>query len=69
MTQHKGLALITLLAAWELWNDRNTRVFKYKHAPPPVILEKKKYDSKLWALAAFEFCCCSSVGVCWLVFL
>jgi hypothetical protein len=51
MTQHKGLELITLLAAWELWNERNARVFKYKHEPPVVILEKNKYESKLWALA------------------
>jgi hypothetical protein len=45
------MASIALLVSWEIWNERNARVFKNKHAPPMVIFEKVKYEARLWALA------------------
>jgi hypothetical protein len=42
---------IALLVSWGIWNERNARVFKNKHAPPMVIFEKVKNGSRLWALA------------------
>jgi hypothetical protein len=52
MTKRKDLASITLLASWEIWNKRNAMVFTNKHAPPPVIFAKIKYEAKLWVLAS-----------------
>lgn len=51
MTKHKGMASITLLVTWEIWNERNARVFKNKHAPPTVIFDKIRNEARLWALA------------------
>jgi hypothetical protein len=48
MTKHKDLASITLLASCEIWNERNARVFKNKHAPSSVIIGKIKFESNLW---------------------
>jgi hypothetical protein len=45
------MAYISLLVAWEIWNERNVRVFKNKHASPTVILEKVRNEARLWALA------------------
>ncbi|KAM0838878.1 hypothetical protein ACQ4PT_060692 [Festuca glaucescens] len=50
MTKRKDLASLALLS-WEIWNERNGRVFNNKHAPPSVILQKIKSEAKLWILA------------------
>jgi hypothetical protein len=50
MTKCKDLASVTLLVSWEFWNERIARVFKNKLAPPLIILEKIKRESKIWVL-------------------
>lgn len=57
MTKRKDLVSITLLVSWELWNERNARVFKNKHCPPSVILHKVKQESNLWVLAGAKHMC------------
>lgn len=47
----RALASLTLLVSWEIWNERNARVFKNKHAPPLVLLDKIKKEARLWVLA------------------
>ena len=47
----KAVASLTLLTAWEIWSERNTRVFKKKSAPSFVIFERVKREARLWALA------------------
>jgi hypothetical protein len=47
MAKRKDLASLTLVVSWEIWNERNTWVFKNKQAPPPFILENDKRESKL----------------------
>ena len=37
-----ALASLTLLVTWEFWNELNARVFRNKHAPTLVVLEKIK---------------------------
>jgi hypothetical protein len=49
--QRKALASLTLLTVWELWNERNARVFYNKHSPMFVILHKIKGKDRLWKLA------------------
>ena len=51
MAKHKGLASVALLVSWEVWNERNNRVFKNKHAPPSVLLNRIKLEASLWVLA------------------
>ena len=47
----KAMASLTLLTTWELWNERNARVFNNKHSPPLVILDRIKREARMWVLA------------------
>ena len=47
----KAIASITLLVSWEIWNERNARVFRNKHVPSFVIFDLIKNEAKLWVTA------------------
>jgi hypothetical protein len=47
----KGLASLTLLTVWEIWKERNTRVFRKKLPPSFVILDKIKCEARFWVIA------------------
>jgi hypothetical protein len=49
--QRKAIASLSLLITWEIWNERNTRVFHNKHAPPSAILDIIKKEAHLWIIA------------------
>jgi hypothetical protein len=49
--QWKGLASLTLLTDWEIWQERNVRIFLHKASPTFIILDKIKCEAKLWVLA------------------
>jgi hypothetical protein len=51
MTKRKDVASLALLVSWELWNERNARIFKNKHAPPSVLFNNIKLEARLWVLA------------------
>jgi hypothetical protein len=51
MPNRKAISSLALLVTWELWNERNARVFNNKHATHDVILEKIKREARLWVLA------------------
>ena len=55
----KAMASLTLPGSWELWNERNTRVFKKKFAPPFVLLDKIKKEASLWFVAGAK--CLSAI--------
>ena len=42
---HKALASLVMLTSWEIWNERNTRVFRNKHASSQGILSKIKHEA------------------------
>jgi hypothetical protein len=44
----KTLGSVVLLISWEIWNERNARSFRHKHAPPTVIFGNIKKALKLW---------------------
>jgi hypothetical protein len=46
----KPLASISLLVIWELWNERNARVFRNKFSPF-VVFDNIKREARLWVLA------------------
>jgi hypothetical protein len=37
----KAVASLSLLVLWEIWNEKNARVFYNKHVPHAVILKKE----------------------------
>ena len=49
--KRKAMASITMLVSWEIWNERNARVFRNKYAPPMALLAKIKTEARLWVLA------------------
>jgi hypothetical protein len=47
----KAMASLTMLVSWEVWCERNARVFRNKLAPSFVVFDRIKSESKLWVLA------------------
>ena len=47
----KAVASITLLVSWEIWNERNARVFRHELAPVFVLLGKIKKEARNWVIA------------------
>jgi hypothetical protein len=47
----KGLASLLLLTVWEIWKERNARVFRHKSSPSFVIFDSIKCEARLWVLA------------------
>jgi hypothetical protein len=56
-TSRKGIASLTLLISWEIWCERNARVFRNKNAPSIVVLDKVKCEARLWVLAGAKRLC------------
>jgi hypothetical protein len=49
--RRKGVASLFMLISWELWNERNTRIFKKKSTLPSIVLAKIKTEARSWVLA------------------
>jgi hypothetical protein len=47
----KVISSLTLLVTWEIWNERNARVFRNKQAPLHVVLDRVKSEARLWVTA------------------
>jgi hypothetical protein len=51
----KGLASLALLTVWEIWKERNARVFWHKLSSAFVIFDKIKREARLWVLAGAKW--------------
>ena len=47
----KGLRSLIILVCWEIWKERNSRVFNRAEAPLNRVLSKIKDEAGLWSLA------------------
>jgi hypothetical protein len=47
----KAILSLALLVTWELWNERNARVFNNKYTNHDVILDKIKREARMWVIA------------------
>ena len=47
----KAMASITMLVSWTIWNERNSRVFRHKSAPPIILLNNILTEAQLWSTA------------------
>jgi hypothetical protein len=47
----KGLASLTLLVVWKIWQERNARIFYHKLVSTFVIVDRIKSEARLWVLA------------------
>lgn len=46
----KGMTSLLMLISWELWKERNARVFRNVSAPTTIIVEKIMDEATLWTL-------------------
>ncbi|KQJ84112.1 hypothetical protein BRADI_5g18773v3 [Brachypodium distachyon] len=47
----KAIASLAMLVAWELWKERNVRVFRNVATMPTIIMDKIKIEATNWASA------------------
>jgi hypothetical protein len=47
----RELRCIIILVCWEVWNERNARIFERKESTPMQLLWKIKDEAALWAMA------------------
>jgi hypothetical protein len=47
----KGLASLLMIVSWELWKERNSRVFRNVSAPSTIVVGKIMDEARMWASA------------------
>ena len=47
----KGLRSANILVTWEIWKERNARIFNNRSTTPLVLFQKLKDEGKNWILA------------------
>jgi hypothetical protein len=50
-TPRKGLRSMTLLVSWEIWKERNNRIFDRREASVPSFVNRIKAEASLWIAA------------------
>ncbi|KAF6999229.1 hypothetical protein CFC21_015291 [Triticum aestivum] len=51
----RPLISLMLLISWEIWKERNARVFRNVAVPVGVIVAKIKEECSLWGLAGAKY--------------
>jgi hypothetical protein len=54
----KAVASLLMLTVWEIWNERNARVFRNDSTMPSIIVAKIHAESRLWVLAGAKRLSC-----------
>lgn len=49
-TKHKGLKSVLLLVDWEIWRERNARIFRGKEATTHQIINQVQDELGCWSL-------------------
>jgi hypothetical protein len=49
--RRKSLVSLIMLVSWEVWNERNTRVFRNVATLPTLVVSKIRGEAALWSLA------------------
>ena len=47
----KAMATIAMLITWEIWNERNRRVFRHHETPAPALMSLIKQEALAWVAA------------------
>jgi hypothetical protein len=55
--RRKAMASLTMLVVWELWNERNARIFNNKSATPTIVMSKIRCEAKSWGIAGATHLC------------
>ncbi|PNT68822.1 hypothetical protein BRADI_3g45663v3, partial [Brachypodium distachyon] len=49
--RREGMATLVMLVSWEIWNERNARVFWKIFSMPMVVASKIKREASTWGVA------------------
>jgi hypothetical protein len=49
--RRKGVTTLFMIIAWNLWKERNARLFKHVTTPMSVISDRIKTEADLWIAA------------------
>ena len=47
----KVLASVMMLVSWEIWKERNARIFRNAATPTTIIVTRIKEEAHMWTLA------------------
>ena len=47
----KAVRSLTILVAWEIWKERNARIFDRRHNTTEALIGKIKEEARLWCAA------------------
>ena len=50
-SSRQGLMTAAILITWEIWKERNARVFNNKFVMPSILVQRIKDEAKNWILA------------------
>ena len=50
-TSRKAILSLPMLVLWEIWQERNARVFRHSFSMPSVVFCKVKLAASLWGFA------------------
>ncbi|KAM3244770.1 hypothetical protein ACQJBY_056229 [Aegilops geniculata] len=53
----RALLSLMLLISWEIWKERNARVFRSTAIPVGVLVTRVKAEASLWCLAGAKYLC------------
>ena len=53
----RALLSLMLLISWEIWKERNARVFRSTAIPVGVLVTRVKAETSLWCLAGAKYLC------------
>ena len=51
----RAIASLLMLVSWHIWQERNSRVFRNKSAPPFVVVDLISEEAKLWVAAGAKY--------------
>ena len=54
----KDLKSLVILVCWEIWNERNVRIFNSTEAPSFTVAEKIKGEASAWILVGAKHLAC-----------
>jgi hypothetical protein len=55
-TPVKAMASMAMLISWEIWNERNARIFRH-HFSTATLISNKIEEARLWCLAGAKALC------------
>jgi hypothetical protein len=53
----KAMASLAMLISWEIWNERNARVFQQYFSTSDMVINRIKDEARLWCLAGAKALC------------